>query len=134
MARRRRNLRGTFIPGPGKCEITPSASMSDVRSCIKACGSHWFDRDTMRFFRSRVGRSAFADGHGGAYFVSSEQFNAQSPRLYSVRYYDPKHCNVETIGKFQGYSSQASATATARRLARGGGSNLQGARRRRRRR
>jgi hypothetical protein len=98
------------------CLIT-SGNMSAVRQCAEQCGSHWFDKNTLRFFRSRVGDAAFTDGRGGAYFVSSEQFNERSPRLYSIRYYDPKKCNINTVGKFQQYASNAAATRVAQKIA-----------------
>lgn len=129
--RRRRGLFGTRTSAQGKCEVSVPASMADVRACAKTCGSHWFDPGSMRFFHSRVGRSVFTDGAGGAYFISSEQYDSSSARLYSVRFYDPKTCSIGTIGAFQGYRSAASATTAAKRLAKAGG--LSGARRRRRR-
>jgi hypothetical protein len=72
----------------------------------------------MRFFASRVGDDAYTDGRGGAYFVSSEQDrHSNRPRLYTIRYYDPARCSIETIGKFQQYGSLATAKRIAKRIA-----------------
>jgi hypothetical protein len=137
-------LRGTKITGSwsdkqphgreGKrCEVTSTggASMRDVKECAKVCSSHWFDRDTMRFFKSRVGDKAYADGRGGAFFVSSEQ-GPHMARAYSVRHYSADRCGIDTVGDFMGHKTSAQATAAAKKLAAKGGSELGRARRRRR--
>jgi len=75
--------------------------VGDLRRYVKDRGSHWFDPDSMRFFSSRVGSRIEHKG-GFIYFVSSEQFNYKSPRLYTVR----KVCReggIDTVGNFQGY-------------------------------
>jgi hypothetical protein len=118
---RKKNLRGTKIPARGRCEITANAagnyvSVSDVKECAKVCSSHFFDRDTMRFFNSRIGEGAYYDGRGGAYFTTSEK-GPDGRRGYSVRHYDPKRCGVDTVGKFQGYHSMAAAQTAAKRMA-----------------
>jgi hypothetical protein len=102
-----------------KC-LVKYGDMDAVKECAERCGSHWFEPGTMRFFKSRVGNQAFTDGRGGAYFVSSEQhsYRGQSdPRRYTVRYYDPGSCSIETIGKFQQYKTGAQATKVARKIA-----------------
>lgn len=103
-----------------KCMVT-YGGMHQVQECAERCGSHWFEPSSMRFFRSRVGDNAYADGRGGAYFVSSEQFvPSRGPaerRMYSVRYYDPDKCSIETVGKFQQYGSNAAAQRVAKAIA-----------------
>lgn len=58
---------------------------------VKATGSHFFDADTMRWFRSRVDDYVYA-GPDGWYFVTSEKHVAHTsygsinePRRYTVR-------------------------------------------------
>lgn len=125
--RKRRGLSGTRIPERGRCEITPHATVGDLKECAKACGSHYFDKDTMRFFRSRVGSKVYADGKGSAFFTTSEQFvsgqGVADKRRYSVRVYDAKTCSFDTVGKFQAYSSGAQANTAAKRAAQSGGLN-----------
>jgi hypothetical protein len=125
MAKRKRGLRGTKIKRqtirragrePYKCMITDYADMGDIKECARECGSHWFEKDTMRFFKSRVGDRAYADGRGGAYFVSSEK-GPHGPRKYTIRKYDPKKCSIETIGKFQQYRTGAVANRIAKNIA-----------------
>ena len=78
---------------------------------------HWFEKSTMRFFRSRVAQYGY-QGPGGVYFVSSEQFDAQSPRLYSVRR-QKADGSIETVGDFQAFKSRSGAHAAAKRFAEG---------------
>jgi len=118
---RRKNLRGTKIISRGQCAVTANAagnrvSVSDVKECAKVCSSHFFEKDTMRFFNSRIGDSAYYDGRGGAYFTTSEK-GPDGRRGYSVRHYNPERCGVDTVGKFQGYHSMAAAQTAAKRMA-----------------
>lgn len=94
----------------------------------KVCKSHYFERGAMQFFRSRL--ESVHPGKGATYFVTSEQFDDQSPRKCSVR--KLKNCKIDTVGEFN-VMSCADAKAKAKALAKGG-SELGGARRRRRRR
>lgn len=132
----RRHLRGTKITGdhwdeqPGgrkgkRCEITgdpryPSEDIHSVKECARVCRSHWFDADTLRFFKSRVGSIAYRDGRGGAYFTTSEK-GPNDIRAYSVRHYDPDRCGINTVGKFQQYRTSAQADRAAKKLATSGG-------------
>ena len=86
-------------------------TMADIKAHAKGAGSHWFDADTMRFFRCRIMPTVYDTPHGLA-FVSSEQ-GPNTPRAYSVRLVT---LNPWTIGKyptttFQGFSTAASAKA-----------------------
>ena len=73
---------------------------------------HWWDKDTMRFFGTRV-HSAVYEGPGGTFFVTSEQ-PPHGPRLCSVREFiieddpsctNPHHAkgSIETRGEFCAY-------------------------------
>ena len=71
-------------------------------------GSHFFDKDTMRFFQSRIHDVVY----GGCVFVTSEKQRSYRghtyPRLYTVRYMDNKG-SVHTIGEFQGFDTRSKA-------------------------
>lgn len=61
--------------------------MSEIQRLMRDAGSHFFDADTMRWFRSRVDWRTYA-GPDGWYFVTSEQHkhtHGTEPRLYTVR-------------------------------------------------
>lgn len=87
-------------------------SIEDVIRANQAAGQHFFDPATLRFFRSRCGRELY----GGLYFVTSEQFDAHAPRLYTVRKARADG-RIETVGEFQQYRSGAAARMAALRLA-----------------
>ena len=118
-------------------------NMSTLRAMVSESGHPWFSADTMRFFRSRVGQSAYAvdsgrvnhyfdPGYQVVYFVSSEQFRGmdgtQRPRRFTVRkatlsFPTPETCawHISTVGEFQEFASRSGATARAKYLAQNGG-------------
>lgn len=120
---KKRTLRGVEMKYPvsstRSCKIVGSpgfarVNLSDVKQCARACSSHWFDADTLRFFKSRVDDTAYVDGKGGAYFVSSERYDSSHPRLYSVNHY--AKCSIDTVGQFQGYKTKLAATKAIKGL------------------
>lgn len=99
--------------------------MSRIRGLNQARGSHWFEKDTMSFFKSIVGQVAYAKSEKSrfAYFISSEKHVALSlginePRKYSLRKADLKTGKIDTVGEFQAYSTKAQAKKELMRLVR----------------
>jgi hypothetical protein len=66
----------------------------------------------MRFFRSRVLQGTI----GGHFFVTSEQFDANSPRLYTVRYADDSGA-IHDASAFQAFKYPYQARKHAKELA-----------------
>lgn len=64
-------------------------SIEQLRREVTSSGSHFFDRDAMRFFRSRV-HGGMTGMIGGRFFITSEQLvtsdGHEHPRAYSVRW------------------------------------------------
>jgi len=87
----------------------------DIREVERAHPGHWFDVDTMKFFSSRVAQTATVKD-GKAYFVSSEQYDRRSPRLYSVRVCDMATGEIDTVGEFQEYETSSQARAAITKL------------------
>lgn len=56
--------------------------MAHLRRAVTGSGSHFFDRDAVKFFNSRIGTTLY----GHRFFVTSEAMDADSPRVYSVRW------------------------------------------------
>ncbi len=94
-----------------------------IKEANRELGDHYFDRDTMRFFGSRV----LSGVYGGRYFVTSERDSGISingerhaawngQRRYSVRLANPDG-SVDTVGDFGTFNTAAQARATAKRLA-----------------
>lgn len=77
-------------------------SSSDIERAADRAGSHFFDRDTKRFFRSRILPDAF-HGNGGCYFVTSEQYvcgERKAERRYTVRAFNPETADISSFGPF----------------------------------
>jgi hypothetical protein len=87
-----------------------------VKMANRVVGHYWFDQGTTRFFRSRYSRTALKTGDE-AYFVSSEQFDDQSPRLFTLRVCHLKTGHMDTVGAFQQYQTSRDAWGAARKIA-----------------
>jgi hypothetical protein len=82
--------------------------ISDIMERNRDIGHHFFDPDTLAFFRGKVLADTF-----GPYFVTSEQARGES-RRYTVRQALPDG-SIETVGMFQQYETRAAALAAARK-------------------
>ena len=78
--------------------------MSRVKSANKDNAGHWFNGRETRFFNSRYPRTATLFKNV-AYFVSSEQYDSDSERLYTTRACDMLTGKVTTVGEFQQYKT-----------------------------
>ncbi len=77
-------------------------TISEIKAANKRAGFYFFERATLRFFRSRIERAVY-EGPGGVYFVTSEQFVGSeytAPRMWTVRKFWPETGDCETAGKF----------------------------------
>ena len=80
-----------------------------VKLINRQSGHFFFSPDTMQFFRSRASTEAIHDtATGNYYFVTSEQFDYHSPRLYTARVMTPDG-STSDLGAFQQYASGKSA-------------------------
>lgn len=94
--------------------------MRDLRSHYESGegGRHWFDASTLRFFSSRIPAIGFTTkDKETTYFVTSERYDWNRPRLYTVRSYTWATREIDTVGDFQQYKSRSGAIAQAKRLA-----------------
>lgn len=88
------------------------SSMYNVERANIARGHHFFSPESKRFFRSRIGTRLI----NGRYFITSEQFDWKSPRLYTVRRAEDDG-SIETVGEFQQFDTAAKARRYAEKLA-----------------
>jgi len=79
----------------------------------KSAGSHFFSKDTLRFFSSRI----HSEIYGGCYFITSERdhYRDNNPRFYTIRKYEGG-LKVETVGEFCQYTSKAQAISAVKKL------------------
>lgn len=73
-------------------------TINQIQDEMTRDGSHWWDRDSMRFFQCRVGDQVY-QGPGGIYFVTSEK-PSDGKRAFSVRQYFPASKSIDTVGEF----------------------------------
>jgi hypothetical protein len=86
-----------------------------VRATGNSSHHHFFDAGATRFFSSRYPQSGIVKDNK-AYFVTSEQFDYKSPRLYTIRVCDMATGIVDTIGAFQQYRTSKLAQAAIKNL------------------
>jgi len=95
-------------------------SVDDIRAVMTGAGSHWWDRDTFRFFRCRVDESQTLNRlpDGRVAFISSEQFEGsdrrRDARRYTVRLFNPadwigRGTCLEDLGGFQAHATLGAA-------------------------
>jgi len=86
-------------------------SLIKVAQKNRAIGRHWFDADTMDFFTTRIESGLIL----GSYFITSEQYDDDAPRLFTVRHAEESG-EINTVGEFQGYKSAYLAEKAIREL------------------
>lgn len=110
------------------------SSVDNIVAEVQHSGSHFFDPDTRRFFRSRTAPRIFVplrkDGRarggykafsGPIWFVTSEQYSSDTARLYTVRCFNVRGTKrlpiVSTVGDFQQYQTLRAAYRAAQMAA-----------------
>ncbi len=85
-------------------------NIAELRAANKAINHHWFDRETIRFFNSKIESKL----HGGVYFVTSERFDNEAKK-FAIRKANPDG-SVSTIGKMRDYATLEAALEALGRL------------------
>jgi hypothetical protein len=75
-------------------------TITEIKNASKENGGFFFDKGTMKFFNSRIGKKVYY----GKYFITSERYDDSCPRKYTVRI-----CNddgsIDSVSTFQQFSS-----------------------------
>jgi hypothetical protein len=66
---------------------------------------HWFDKSSMNFFNTTLETQPNKIN----IFITSDRMELDMPKQYSLRWFNPETCNVETLGEFQAYDTIAEA-------------------------
>ena len=85
-------------------------SIPALKAACRAVDNKFFTKGAMEFFRSKIETGII----GGVYFVTSEQFDDETPRLYTVRKAERQEngrLSIETVGEFQAHATLAEAKA-----------------------
>ena len=99
--------------------------MSEIeRMYSPGIGRHWFDADTLRFFRCRLAQIGYQHVDGRVFFVSSEQQPRSMsghtyPRLYTVRVLSGPGGSIKDVGGFQAFKTATTAAKYAQGYASG---------------
>lgn len=83
-----------------------------IKHYYRKTNGHFFDKSTMRFFNARVSDTVYP-GSDIVFFITSEKYDHNSPRLFTLRSYRPNNGEIETIGEFQQFKAKASAARYA---------------------
>lgn len=93
-------------------------TMNDIIEVSQGRGGHFFDRQTLEFFGSRVHNTVY----GGRYFITSERDKGvhlsdgthrqawDGKRRFTIRVCDDEGF-INTVGEFGGFDSHAEAEA-----------------------
>jgi hypothetical protein len=89
--------------------------LPEIKRRNRDAGFHFFDRDALRFFGSKILSYTWARKDGTTFFVTSERRPASDdPRRYTVRVFNPKTNTVSTHGRFLQYETRGAAFIAAR--------------------
>lgn len=111
------------VPMPGKDAYLDAHELIEI---VRQIGSHFFDRETMHAFKSKL--YDIYPAADGWYFITSEKHEAHTsyatinePRLYTVRQLKvlfPDNIRIVEASKFQEFKTLKGARAHAAKLSR----------------
>ena len=96
-------------------------TLTQIQERNRAMGFHFFDRETMRFFDSRVSTKVYPLDSGDCLFVTSERYvpsdpnRLPGPRKYTVNIAQMDGDTDHIFGGFQAYATLIDAQSAARR-------------------
>ena len=85
----------------------------EVRRRAEKGSPHFFDKDTMRFFSSRISELMWKDANRNIWFITSEQDKGTTQHTGSVRAFTVRKIDesgdILKVGEFQGHSTLGEA-------------------------
>jgi len=76
-------------------------TIKEAKAISKANGGHFFDAQSMRFFNSKI-ESELIEGR---YFITSERYELDSPKLFTIRQISEAGQILDDLGKFQEFDT-----------------------------
>lgn len=92
--------------------VRPRYTIADIKQINRQTGLHFFDKNTMSFWGSKIETGV----HANLCFVTSEDNFDRTKKLFTIRRFIPKTGQIETVGKFQAYSTLAEAKEAIARI------------------
>jgi len=80
-------------------------TMVEAKTIYKKTGNHFFDRDTIEFWGSKIESELYKN----RCFITSENNFDSTARFYTVRRFGEDFKNIDTIGEFQAYKTKEEA-------------------------
>jgi hypothetical protein len=87
-------------------------TLAEAKAKYNENGGHFFDRDTMRFFGSRIE----SDLYKNRCFITSEKNFDGTKRFYTVRRFNKDFTSIDTIGEFNKITSKHTAQQIAKEV------------------
>lgn len=87
-------------------------TLDTIRACVTSTGSHWFDAETMAFWRTELFARDVFQTATGAVFVTGDRMHDDETR-YSVRSFDAATYDIDTVSGFGEYETRDSARHAA---------------------
>jgi hypothetical protein len=97
-------------------EGTRFNSIKDIERASLASGSHWFSKDNMKAFRTRLESEVIPAPDGKILFVTSEQ-DWNGERMFTVRSFDPTDASIDTAGEYHSHTTKGEAFKAAMKIA-----------------
>lgn len=93
-------------------------SIQIIKRINRENGRFFFSPAAMHFFNFKIHNEVY-QGSGGVYFISSIKFAEHTPRVYSVKKFNPDNGECRTVKNYCGYTNIEEAINKARKLAKG---------------
>lgn len=91
----------------------PNIDMAEVKALYGPKeGRHWFDPAALKFFKSKLPRSAVATPWGN-YFITSET-NWSDEKRWTIRRQDLETGDIKSVGEFHSFRSREEAAYALR--------------------
>lgn len=87
-------------------------TLAEAKYEYSKTGGHFFDRETMRFFGSRIESGLYKN----RCFITSEKNFDGTKRFYTVRRFNEDFTSIDTIGEFNKITSKVTAQQIAKEV------------------
>ena len=92
--------------------MKPTYTIEQMQALNERKGGHWFSKDTMRYFGTRILYGTNVRNH----LITKENNHDNTERRYTIRKFDTETYNVETVGEFLEYPTRGQAVSALERI------------------
>ncbi|PFD30331.1 DUF7447 family protein [Bacillus thuringiensis] len=80
-------------------------TLAEIKSAVKAKGSHWFDIDTMRYHGTQI----VSVPNMANIFIAESNINFEGDKGYYLHHFDAETDRIATLNDYQHYETIAAA-------------------------